>query len=184
MARKEPLHILVHNVSHHDFFVSFRTSGAGAPPGLPFARPHFHCFDPISRACVDRLEATRREDLRVITHPDDRGRAFPVGVSLDPPIAFRKWTDFKVRDSRLVHDDGPVANGCYFPLLAVLLPRWRAMIREKERGGRKVLFLISGSGTPRDARSRCVRQRPPRSPPPHRRALPSADGRDAGEAWL
>lgn len=42
----------------------------------------------------------------------------------------------------------------YFPLLAVVIPKWLNEINGLQNKGRKILFLISGQGTPRDESAR------------------------------
>jgi hypothetical protein len=45
-------------------------------------------------------------------------------------------------------------HAVYFPLLAVVIPKWLEEITAGDSRGRKILFLISGQGTPRDESAR------------------------------
>ena len=60
-----------------------------------------------------------------------------------------KWENFKLRHSDLKQDGTqPVALGVFFPLIAVLLPKW--LNHASQRAGRHCVYLISGSGIPRE----------------------------------
>lgn len=67
------------------------------------------------------------------------------GVDIGP------WENFKKRVTSLTEGSSrPVAHGVYFPLIAVLLPQWRHRLASNNTGGRQVLYLVSGSGIPRN----------------------------------
>jgi hypothetical protein len=48
----------------------------------------------------------------------------------------------------------PVVFAVYFPLIAAIIPKWLGIVSAKPRfsvpGCRKILFLVSGAGLPRD----------------------------------
>jgi hypothetical protein len=48
----------------------------------------------------------------------------------------------------------PVVYAVYFPLIAAIIPKWLGIVSAKPRfsvpGCRKILFLVSGAGLPRD----------------------------------
>lgn len=77
--------LLVHNVSHTDFFVAlsvpkevqFANPDGANPP--PFARPNFSYFEPVSKAVLAHL--AKDSECRVISHPSEHGGDYPVGIS-------------------------------------------------------------------------------------------------------
>lgn len=80
-------------------------------------------------------------------------------ISLDTDdelVEMADWDMFHWRDHRVQDPTSkPMVNGCYFPLLAVIMPMWLRSGTESGRAesepSRRYLYLVSGSGTPRDA---------------------------------
>jgi hypothetical protein len=55
------------------------------------------------------------------------------------------------------NNDTCMIDAAYLPLLAVLIPRWLETIKSSGKlNSRKIIFLISGRGTPRDNNSHVV----------------------------
>ena len=78
----------------------------------------------------------------------------------DGALKFADWDSFKLKGediaAQLTRMPKPELVGVFFPMLAVLIPRWLSIVAGKNarRGirlseqNKKVLFLISGAGTP------------------------------------
>lgn len=92
--------ILVHNVSHSDFFVSYFSKYAAndptAPEDLapPFARPRFSMYNPVSQAALKYISSSPA--MSVLTHPTDEGNELEVGFSFGTFVP--SWID-----SQLTH---------------------------------------------------------------------------------
>ena len=64
---------------------------------------------------------------------------------------FPSWDDFKIRDQSLrLAGPKPGITGAIFPLISIILPKWHHFLTEKGIRGKKILILLSGSGTPRN----------------------------------
>ena len=54
----------------------------------------------------------------------------------------------------------PVIHAVYFPLIALLIPKWFSLLAHEERFAdatcHKLLYLISGSGVPRDPTAHAI----------------------------
>ncbi|EEY69141.1 uncharacterized protein PITG_05329 [Phytophthora infestans T30-4] len=85
----------------------------------------------------------------------------PIGFNLaDAPIPMSNdqlLTDFQLRGevetTRLVekHWDRVGITAVYFPLVALLLPKWTQVLKEfQSEGSRQLVYLISGAGIPRN----------------------------------
>ncbi|OWZ09848.1 hypothetical protein PHMEG_00017384 [Phytophthora megakarya] len=85
----------------------------------------------------------------------------PIGFNLaDAPIPINKielLRDFQLRGeveaTRLVekHWDRVAITAVYFPLVALLLPKWTQVLQEfQSEGSRQLVYLISGAGIPRN----------------------------------
>ncbi|GMF32688.1 unnamed protein product [Phytophthora fragariaefolia] len=102
-----------------------------------------------------------------ISRPGERWKArcqdtqSPIGFNLaDAPIPISNGEllrDFQLRGeaetTRLVekHWDRVGITAVYFPLVALLLPKWTQVLREfQSEGSRQLVYLISGAGIPRN----------------------------------
>mmetsp|Transcript_23533 Transcript_23533/g.51056 ORF Transcript_23533/g.51056 Transcript_23533/m.51056 type:complete len:906 (-) Transcript_23533:734-3451(-) len=138
-------------------------------------RPRFSWFDHFCRAILDNLSMKetivsfpryqRQDDTRysINAKPMNSG-PIPTGLQLSTDsrvqanlgqirVRGRDQTEVCGSDGRALVEKSLRVNHVFFPLLATLLPRWEAMIADKQYRGRevkRVLILVSGVGTPRN----------------------------------
>uniref|UniRef100_K3X7R0 Uncharacterized protein n=1 Tax=Globisporangium ultimum (strain ATCC 200006 / CBS 805.95 / DAOM BR144) TaxID=431595 RepID=K3X7R0_GLOUD len=82
----------------------------------------------------------------------------PVGFKLDQcPIPVASLHDFQIRGGSetfqliATHWKKVAITAVYFPLIALLLPKWVQVLREfKSESSRQLIYLISGAGIPRN----------------------------------
>jgi hypothetical protein len=147
------------------------------------ARPKFSFYQPASEKLLERLSGTedeissryigmpnfvRHDDEAAPLKPSTPGRLHPVGIDLRDKLTpienirnnlsarfVGEAVDKDVDRYDAELDAYSHVNGVYFPLLAVLLPKWSAMIHEFSVGGsEKILYLVSGAGKPRNRQHR------------------------------
>lgn len=90
---------------------------------------------------------------------------FPVGFRLDSnPIPVEKIEDFRLKSNTnateaiLKHNKSPdnpkhgvFITAVYFPLLALLIPKWNLVLRQHESiRCERLLYIVSGAGIPRN----------------------------------
>ena len=126
-------------------------------------RPKYSLVQPTSRQILAHLQLHSAD----ATAPDDRWTArcratqLPIGFNLAAaPIAVRPsalWRDFQLRGERETTSrvarywDRVAITAVYFPLLALLLPKWRYVLEAVDATRRaQLVYLISGAGVPRD----------------------------------
>lgn len=155
--------LLLHNLSHSDIVFDICNSYLETSNKV-IARPKFSRFKQLSEAVYNKVLT---EDCRQISSLSCSSRdekkptlgAVPLGfdLTLHPvcvsdvsSLRFRQ-DDFK-KMSPPDSVDLPVAmiRMVYFPLIAVLLPKWISNIDESSQDAKKVLILVSGRGTPSD----------------------------------
>lgn len=117
LVDRNPIEVLVHNVSHKDFFISiehgfedavvarpFLTNGGAsasadatsaaemAKPTLPFGRPKFSHFQPLAERLLKHLEhaMSRGDHLHIMMHEMDGGQQ-AIGISLSESRRMRAW---------------------------------------------------------------------------------------------
>jgi hypothetical protein len=173
----DQVEILLHNVSHTDMVLSIPNSlyqGAGESI---IARPKFSCFREISTKIENKIRDVKLENLLTIKHPvyarEDTNalhqiirnltteQELDVGFDLQnhkvvidriEQLRFRQNDREKMSNS---DQSSPTLSAVYFPLLSLLIPKWLTEVDSRGKGGsRKIVFLISGQGTPRDHTAR------------------------------
>ncbi|TYZ65904.1 hypothetical protein PybrP1_002942 [[Pythium] brassicae (nom. inval.)] len=158
------MEFLVHNISHSDLIVELSwvrddpsaSAGEHVPLSL-LGRPKFSLFQQTGHAILEALAAADARGARLSSACEDGGPA-PVGFQLSAsPIAVSSLHDFQIRGGsetfELIarHWKRVAITAVYFPLVALLLPKWRHVLREfKSERSRQLLYLISGAGIPRN----------------------------------
>lgn len=167
----DQIEILVHNVSHTDMVLTLDSlpSDPAQPADSILARPKFNFYQAISTKVLSAVREMQDqvivEDYPVYTRQTSR-RKFPIKKDMEGykiPVGFKlpPSTSFDVEDlgqlrfrrddrSKLTSNRARI-TGCYFPLLSILAPKWARMMKDTGRDkARRVLFLVTGVGTPRD----------------------------------
>ena len=117
----------------------------------------------LSSRYIGMPNFVRHDDEAAPLAPSAPGRLHPVGIDLRDKLTQIENTrdNLSARfvgetvDKGVDRYDAELdayshVNAVYFPLLAVLLPKWNAIIHEfSSSGSEKILYLISGAGTPR-----------------------------------
>ena len=173
---------MVHNVSHADMLVSLGGQPT-ARTNLLLARPHFSTFtrmaDLLEESVCDHQGFADDDEhsgstLRITSFPlftrstsssrypivsPSPGRHLPVGFAFAPgrcPALSQRdmCENLKLRreDKKGIAESSNI-TGVYFPLLAVLIPKWTRWIRESQGDPQceQTVFLVSGVGTPRNS---------------------------------
>jgi hypothetical protein len=172
--------VLLHNVSHADVVFGMNTEDFSLIEDAVIARPKFSCFHRIHFSIWQAIEqnpsAARISLKNVYRHSaketplkNERQETYfiPAGLCLrDLRIAASECqSKLRFRNNALssrictVTDPLNPANpanaieNVYFPLLAILIPKWIGSLKETRRysSNKKVIYLISGQGTPRDS---------------------------------
>jgi hypothetical protein len=168
--------LLVHNLSHSDIVLSLNDIGLSKTPNSVIARPKFSHFHGI---CDKILRSVGPEASVNVTTTKLFSRKTGKAVSDDEvavgfnftsnPIVLQDLSTLRFRhddkntllkNSTTSGDNTEDANekndnhscvieNAYFPLIAVLLPKWLGSIDEDRRNDfNKVVVLVSGRGTP------------------------------------
>lgn len=144
--------LIIHTVSHKDLYVTLESRPGAECDAV--ARPAFSSFRKTTGRIMEELRKQRDAGvLRRVRFSSERTaeRVIPVGYRPDEPIEFDEWgwDDFRVK-SRFRNDvaDRPRVTGVFFPLQAVLLPRWLDICDTKAGDGTRRMMLVSGSGMP------------------------------------
>ncbi|CAI5734462.1 unnamed protein product [Peronospora destructor] len=167
------MEFLVHNISHSDLIVELSIDlgdGVSVPLSI-LGRPKFSLFQKTSRQILERVQQLRYPKLRGHTCGRDidgerwkvrcQDTQSPIGFNLaDAPIPIgiaELLRDFQLRGevetTRLVeqHWDRVGITAVYFPLVALLLPKWMQVLKEfQSKNSRQLIYLISGAGIPRN----------------------------------
>lgn len=172
--------VLLHNVSHADVVFGMNTASFGLSEDAVIARPKFSCFHRIHYSIWEAIEkapsAARISLKNVYRHSaketplkNERQETYfvPAGLCLrDVRItASDCQSKLRFRNNALssrIHavtdpldpfDPANAIENIYFPLLAILIPKWLGSLKESRRysSNKKVVYLISGQGTPRDS---------------------------------
>jgi len=175
--------VLIHNVSHADMLVSLIAYRKKATQITPkqnqhptgkgvctskthsvIARPSFSWHHDISSKV---LQHVRTQSVEAKYYPtSSEQKQCPVGFTFTKnQIPFEKWEHFHVKHAQLSQTDRshvPLVDGVYFPLLAIVLPKWLSLCsdlqgktcRSYDSIGEhdKTLILISGCGSPRNSK--------------------------------
>lgn len=171
------MEILVHTISHSDLVLEFTRFGEKDKLQI-VGRPKFSCYHPVSEQLLNVLSKVEsgcsnssvvRSFERKMDHPNYEFKVhcaetmYPIGIRLDSsPIFVEDVADFRFKQ-------GDVADGVmegyktkrgnwkvyitavYFPLLALLLPKWKQVLTDHDsNSSKKVVYLISGAGIPRN----------------------------------
>ena len=175
--------ILCHNLSHSDLILSLNDVAMTHPNGRIFARPEFSSYREISGKVVhvvsDNLLSSKMETYYYPVYsrqkegtqgqypvlPDPSSLVVPVGfdirktpVHVEDISMLRFRGDDKALLSPASNDTSASTQGCvieaaFFPLMAVLLPKW---LQDCDPSKKKIVFIVSGRGTPNDSSSRMV----------------------------
>lgn len=165
--------VLVHNVSHTDMLVDLaldaaqgarydfhaRAGDAWAHRGCVLARPKFSSFDGISQRLLRAIDRLSDKHPVVVARDSDVYTDVPCGFDLSAaPVELDTWTHLHLRhfanaevQAEMARTGKPRAAAVYFPLIAVLLPKWLRLVSERYPRSRKVVYLVAGCGAPRNA---------------------------------
>lgn len=172
----DQVEILLHNVSHTDMVLSIPDSlyqGAGESI---IARPKFSCFREISTKIETKIRDIKLEHLSTIKHPvyaRDTDALYRIIRSLTTEqeldvgfdlqnlnVVIDRTEQLRFRQNdrdKMSNPDqsSPTLSAVYFPLLSMLIPKWLTEVDSRGKGeSRKIVFLVSGQGTPRDETAR------------------------------
>jgi hypothetical protein len=174
----DQVEILLHNVSHTDMVLSVLNSALVNSDNRGeniIARPKFSWFREISTKIENKIRDVKLENLATIKHSaysrDSNSlhriiRSFTTNQELDvgfdlqnhgvvidriEQLRFRQ----NDRDKMSNEDSSATLSAVYFPLLSMLIPKWLTEVDSRGKGrSRKIVFLVSGQGTPRDETAR------------------------------
>ncbi len=161
------MEILVHNLSHADLILGVSTSKPGndtTSNRTIVARPKFSEFNQISQQLYDRVKGSSDFQLELL-HPECRPGGLPTLVEYDkvaagyslkarPVVCNINKLRFRNEDSQqhtIMQDSFHIEN-VYFPLLAVLIPKWLVNIRSNKHDRNRIV-LVSGRGKPIDLKA-------------------------------
>jgi hypothetical protein len=154
--------MLTYNLCHADLLVALSVGRAEDAP-LFIARPRFNSFYPVSDRILKHLSPA--DELKTVSYPaeSDHNVNCPVGFVLNEGIEFDSWSHFHLKEGQTGMPSEaelastslkPIVQVVYFPLIALIIPKWLGIVSSKPLfnapGCQRVLFLISGSGLPRD----------------------------------
>jgi hypothetical protein len=162
------IELLVHNLSHSDLVLGLNTKNLSVKSDAVIARPKFSHFSSISESILKKLKSFKpTEDLITKTKLGSRSassmnpeRCVSVGYDFKrDPIAVDNVSSLRFRkeDQSLLLQNNIAEHAtesdcfierAYFPLLAVLLPKWLDSISSEDSSKAKVVVLVSGRGTP------------------------------------
>jgi hypothetical protein len=167
--------VLLHNVSHTDVVFSVNSADFNLPDDAVLGRPKFSCFRKIHLKIWDAVQLERDKALisykQLFEHKDSELQ--PVlnnGEHVSVPAGFDlKQCNIRERDLDMLKLRGSdtkklmefsrstapyvcAVQSIYFPLLAILVPSWLKKIEDKIPTIR-IIYLITGQGTPRDSRA-------------------------------
>lgn len=168
----DSVEILVHNVSHTDLLIALDDPIASSI----IARPKFSCFREISETIKRKISHLPVIALKTMMHPvysrerdynvrhpisknSDTSHSIDVGIDLtchSVIVSNIQQLRFRQNDAaKLPNHAEPKLAAVYFPLLALLIPKWLMEIEFRGKSNcRKIIYLISGQGTPRDEKAR------------------------------
>jgi len=167
--------VLLHNVSHADLVLSLQdnTTTTNLEKKV-IARPKFSHFRAITKSILESLDS---HDIKIASHlkyyrkvvkqnpieyevaPVESGEYTPVGfdfceypVRINDIAGLRFRRDDKTLISSPSHSPSVSINAVYFPLLAILLPKWLETIQYRERSDscKLILYFVTGRGTAND----------------------------------
>ena len=178
--------ILCHNLSHSDLVLALNDVAMTHPNGRIFARPQFSSYREISgkvvHALSDNVLSSNIETYYYPVYsrqkegtqgqypvlPEPSSLVVPVGFDMRKtpvPVEDLSMLRFRGGDQALlspatgtpngssVSTQGCVIEAAFFPLIAVLLPKW---LQDCDPSKKKIVFIVSGRGTPNDSSSRMV----------------------------
>ena len=141
------------------------------------ARPKFSCFREISSKIESSIREVKLEDLSTIRHPvysretnarhpiirsSINSQYLDVGFNLlDHSVVIENIEQlrFRQKDREKISKQNNLStidlSAVYFPLLSMLIPKWLNEVDTRGKSeSRKIVFLVSGQGTPRDESAR------------------------------
>ena len=178
--------ILCHNLSHSDLVLALNGVAMTHPNGRIFARPQFSSYREISgkvvHALSDNVLSSNIETYYYPVYsrqkegtqgqypvlPEPSSLVVPVGFDMRKtpvPVEDLSMLRFRGGDQALLSSttgtpnssssstQGCVIEAAFFPLIAVLLPKW---LQDCDPSKKKIVFIVSGRGTPNDSSSRMV----------------------------
>ena len=174
--------ILCHNLSHSDLVLSLNDRALTHPAARIFARPSFSSYREITGKMVHQIagDDTVSSQIQTVFYPvfsrhktGTQGQypvmsepltnvVAPVGfdlrqntVTVDDTSTLRfRGADLQVlQQPATTADNGCVIESVFFPLVAVLVPKWLQTCNPDKK---KIIFIVSGRGTPNDSSSRMV----------------------------
>ena len=151
--------LLVYNVSYSDVLVALPSSELSKKTKQPLpmlGRPKFNKYKMITDKI---LSLVRKNDngkaLTQIRYPGRNGEQVPYGFDLagaaGDRLEFKEWDGFHLTSKNVGKEVGGSATvlSVYFPILAVVVPRWLEICNSNfEPGRQRILYLVSGSGKP------------------------------------
>jgi hypothetical protein len=162
--------VLLHNISHKDFVIALKHGDDKL-----LARPEFNHYNSVCEAICQSIESLPSDLLQIIHYPVSnrlqegasnlknmyREFKIPIGydICLHPePLEINK-EKLRIRYKKSLADLSQLSQvvAAYMPLLSLLIPKWLAMIDCNTSGlslkCKKILFLVSGEGTPYASKS-------------------------------
>lgn len=167
------IEILCHNLSHSDLVLSLNDQLMSQKNGQIIARPGFSYYREISGKIVRGMNEEQLSQIPTLFYPKysrqkdgaNQGQYIangdvPLGFDLrTQPISIDNLSALRFRgdDKSILRGDKDlndfIIEAVFFPLLAVLIPKW---IENCDPLKSKIIFIISGRGTPTDSKTRMI----------------------------
>jgi cytidine deaminase len=172
--------ILLHNVSHGDMVVSVKkTKETSSKSPLLCARPKFSNFRAISDEVLTAIGGKEKQNIKleraeVVSYPvhhrndlyrhdineETDGNLIPVGFRLTSskglPVQTKDLRFAGAHSIKSKMEETSKIDAVFFPLVSLLVPKWLARMKAAGRDGKKIIYLISGVGTPMDQSARIL----------------------------
>lgn len=146
------MNILVHNISHSDFVLEINEATEGKQSSYR-ARPRYNSFKALSQAIYTKLQDEGEIQVRYLpassNSAGDIVDSIPIGFELKSSLK-ENSESLRIQKEYAVDNDGHdtpgsvFINKVYFPLLAVLIPKW---LKEVQHSGQRRIVLVSGRGS-------------------------------------
>eukprot|EP01041_Mallomonas_annulata_P004365 gene4365-8691_t len=159
----DTIEVLLHNVSHSDLVLASQSLER-----RKLGRPNFSYYQPVARQILECVLSSTETNLPTAMYPISRRDSVsekphtidnivvPIGFDFSQhPLLLQGSPQlrFHYQGNQASESDDDASclftvTSVYFPLLAVLIARWKEFINEIDRRPMPHLFLISGVGTP------------------------------------